>query len=243
MSQLYARVFLSILDSSLAEDWVARHVFEDFLKLADGGLLDMTREAFSRRTNIPLAVVNEAISKLEAPDPASRDPAEEGRRIVRVDNHRDWGWRIVNMEKYELIHTKAEQRAKTAERVRKHRQKCTPPPLSPSPDITSDVPSEQVLQNVTECYIQPKAVKDKQIAKAKGTLSEIMDYCRDIGLPDSDADYFFNKWEGNGWSNGGRPIKDWRATIRSWKAGGYCPSQKHKPTPKTQAPALQEFIP
>lgn len=46
-------------------------------------------------------------------------------------------------------------------------------------------------------------------------------------LPVSDADWFFHKCEGNGWRNGGKPILDWRATVRSWKAGGYLPSQKN----------------
>jgi hypothetical protein len=38
--------------------------------------------------------------------------------------------------------------------------------------------------------------------------------------------YIFNKWDGSGWKNGGQSIKDWKATVRSWKAAGYFPSQK-----------------
>jgi hypothetical protein len=103
MRQLYARIFTSILESSLAENWQARHVFEDMLKLADDGILDITREVLARRTIIPSEVIDRAIEVLEAPDPNSRDSAEDGRRIVRLDEHRDWGWRIVNWEKYEAI--------------------------------------------------------------------------------------------------------------------------------------------
>ena len=52
---LYARIFVGILDSSIAEDWKVRHVFEDILKLVDSnGVIDMTLTAFSRRTNTPL---------------------------------------------------------------------------------------------------------------------------------------------------------------------------------------------
>lgn len=121
--QLYARVFVQILDSSLAEDWQTRHVFEDLLKLADGGIVDMTRQAIARRTNAPLDIINDAIAKLEAPDPASRDEAEEGRRIVRLDDHRDWGWRIVNWDKYEAIKSREQDRAKVRERVQRHRER------------------------------------------------------------------------------------------------------------------------
>ena len=120
MSQLYSRVFVQILDSSIAEDFRMRHVFEDFLKLADHrtGVVDMTRHALSRRLNIPMDHLNEEIAKLEKPDPASRDPDHDGRRLERLDPHRDWGWRVLNWSKYEAIKT----RAAVAERVARHRE-------------------------------------------------------------------------------------------------------------------------
>lgn len=119
MSQLYARVFLQILDSSIAEDFTVRHIFEDFLKLSEDGIVDMTRPALSRRINCPMDVLNDAIEKLESSDPASRDQEFEGRRIGRLDEHRDWGWRILNWEKYEQLRTRAD----VAMRVDRHRQR------------------------------------------------------------------------------------------------------------------------
>jgi hypothetical protein len=121
MSQLYARVFLQILDSSIAEDFTLRHVFEDFFKVCDykTGVLDMTRESLSRRLNIPLEMLNEQILKLESPDPHSRDRSNDGRRIARLDDHRDWGWQILNWKKYEAIRDKA----LGAHRVSKFRNK------------------------------------------------------------------------------------------------------------------------
>lgn len=121
MSQLYARVFLQILDSSIAEDFTMRHVFEDFLKLCDHktGVIDMTRQALARRLNIPMETLNVEIDKLEAPDPDSRDPEFEGRRIERLDPHRDWGWKILNWGKYEAVRTKADVYL----RVARHREK------------------------------------------------------------------------------------------------------------------------
>lgn len=115
MSQLYSRVFLQILDSSIADDFTMRHVFEDFLKLADHktGIVDMTRSALSRRLNIPMEVLNEQIEKLESPDPASRDETNDGRRLRRLDEHRDWGWLILNWEKYDRIKTQADLRERS----------------------------------------------------------------------------------------------------------------------------------
>lgn len=96
-----------------------RHVFEDFLKLCDGrtGVLDMTRQSLSRRLNIPAEILDKEITKLESPDPASRDPEFDGRRIERIDAHRDWGWRILNWAKYDAVRTKAD----VYMRVAKHR--------------------------------------------------------------------------------------------------------------------------
>lgn len=121
MSQLYSRVFLQILDSSIAEDFTVRHVFEDFLKLCDHktGIVDMTRQAMARRINIPIEKLDEAIEKLEAEDPNSRDMEFNGRRLERLDAHRDWGWRILNWAKYDEIRTKADVYL----RVMRHREK------------------------------------------------------------------------------------------------------------------------
>lgn len=63
--------------------------------------------------------------------------------------------------------------------------------------------------------------------RSKATVNEVMEFCVSEKLPSSDADWFFHKCEGNGWINGGKPIKDWKATIRSWRAAGYLPSQKN----------------
>lgn len=64
-------------------------------------------------------------------------------------------------------------------------------------------------------------------AKSRGTLVEFKEFFTSIGLPESDADYTFHKWQGNGWVNGKNPIKDWRATVRQWKSGNFFPSQKN----------------
>lgn len=63
-------------------------------------------------------------------------------------------------------------------------------------------------------------------SKAKGTLEEVKAFCKELNLPESDATWFFYKCEGTGWTNGGHPIKDWKATIRAWRAALYLPSQK-----------------
>jgi len=109
---MYAKVFAQVLDSSLAEDYEARHVFIDLLLLADqDGIVDMTHDAIARRTNAPRDVIVSAIKKLSAPDPESRTPDADGRRIVLLDAHRDWGWRIVNYSVFRDIRNREDRKA------------------------------------------------------------------------------------------------------------------------------------
>lgn len=64
--------------------------------------------------------------------------------------------------------------------------------------------------------------------KAKATREELEQFCRENGLFPRDAEYLWARWESNGWVNGKTKIKDWRMTVRSWKAQGYLPSQKQR---------------
>lgn len=233
MSQLYARIFLSILDSSIAEDWQVRHVFEDMLKLADGGVLDMTRQAFARRTNIPLAVVNDAIKVLESADPASRDPEEDGRRIVRLDDNRDWGWHIVNWEKYESIKKAVDQRQKTRDRVRRHREGqkqvfLTPPSKT---DASPDSEAEQALQE--RCTALRGVTPSKGKSRfAPPSLEQITLQAAKTGLPEIEAEKFFNHYTANGWRVGGKtPMQSWQHALANWKLRGQ-PSNAAKPFSK-----------
>ena len=87
------------------------------------GVVDMTPEAISRRTNVPLEIVKHGIIELEKPDPRSRNPGHEGRRIVRLDNHRDWGWMICNYPHYRNLVSEEQRREKTRVRVANLRER------------------------------------------------------------------------------------------------------------------------
>jgi len=66
------------------------------------------------------------------------------------------------------------------------------------------------------------SAKQKNTAKAK-TPEEVEEFAVSLGCPAGQGAAAFWKWEGNGWVNGKAPIKDWKATVRSWKAQGYAP--------------------
>lgn len=137
---MYVKVFEQIYDSSIVENWQTRFVFLDLLVLADrDGIVDATHESIARRTNVPIEVIRSAISELEQPDLKSRSPAFDGRRIVRLDEHRDWGWRIVNYGKYREIRNKTDIRDYEAERKRKYRSKNKIDQIEECPGHVPDV--------------------------------------------------------------------------------------------------------
>lgn len=155
-SQPFAKVMLQILDSSIADDFTTRHVFEDLLKLCDRrtGIVDITRSTLARRLNIPLDILNRCLDKLEQPDPDSRNPAHEGRRIRRIDDHRDWGWVILNFLAYQPALIKADGATRT--------QKCR---AAAKPKIGELKPFPQ--------HLNTQAVREKwelwlQVRYAKG---------------------------------------------------------------------------
>lgn len=114
---MYTKVFRTIYDGTLADNWQALVTFQQLLILSnDDGVVDMTIGAIHRTTGIPVEILEAGIKVLEAPDRGSRTPDMEGRRISRLDEHRDWGWFLVNFAKYRQMLTREEK--KEADRIR-----------------------------------------------------------------------------------------------------------------------------
>lgn len=121
---MYGKIFKQIYASSIAEDYLTRFVFMDLIVLADSdGVVDMTPEAIARATNVPLDIVNSAVNKLTQPDPRSRSKEENGARLRKLDDHRDWGWQIVNYEHYRAIRDEDERKLYMRSYMRNYRSK------------------------------------------------------------------------------------------------------------------------
>ena len=94
----YAKLFSSITESSLWSEPVAvRLLFVSMLAKADAqGFVEAAVPGLARISNLPLDVTQEALAVLEAPDPQSKNPENEGRRLTKVPG----GWVILNYETY-----------------------------------------------------------------------------------------------------------------------------------------------
>ena len=120
---MFVKLFTQILDSSIADNRKLRHFFTDLLLCADAdGCVMMTDAAISRRTGAPMEEVEWGLAELSKPDPRSKTPDYDGRRIERVDGH-GYGWKILNYEMYRSLRDAEQMRATNRERQRRHREK------------------------------------------------------------------------------------------------------------------------
>lgn len=153
---MYGKIFASMFKGSLYGQWEAIVTFTVMIVLADQhGDVDMTPEALSAQTSIPLEIIRRGIADLEQPDPESRTPDEEGRRIVRVSDSRNWGWHITNYEHYRQMRSLEERREymRQYQRSRRSARRAT---RSVSEVNTASTPVNNVTQAVSSKQRQRK---------------------------------------------------------------------------------------
>lgn len=121
---MYGKIFTSIWDGSLYGQLEATATLMALVTLCNAdGVIDMTPEAISGRTGWPIEFVRKGIEQLEQPDSRSRTGDHDGRRLVRLDEHRTWGWLIVNYTKYREKKDLDTARDQNRERVRRFRER------------------------------------------------------------------------------------------------------------------------
>ena len=214
---MFAKVFGQIFDSSIAQDYNCRRMFIDLLVLADPtGAVDMTHDAISRRTNVPLEEVQKYITDLCEPDPLSRSQLEQGKRLVPLDKNRDWGWQIVNYMHYRKLRDEEARRSYFRDASKRYRRKKKQEQEEVEGEEGNQAPSLTV-NGASNTSHPPK--------------QEIENFCVSLGLPRSDGEAMLLHWEEKKWP------KNWKLTIRKWKSFGYLPSQKKNN--KFQPPSRQ----
>lgn len=121
---MYGKLFETMYTGTLYGHWQAIVTFQQMIVLADAdGIVDMTPQAICAHTSIPLEIIEAGLKKLAESDQFSRTPGEEGRRIVCIDEHRPWGWQIVNYLKYKNLKDSDEVRAQNRIRAQRFRDK------------------------------------------------------------------------------------------------------------------------
>ncbi len=217
----YSKLHSSLVNSSLwCERDDVRILFITMLALANrDGHVYGSRAGIFRQANITFSDdKKDPFDQLMDEDLDSsdllRNPENQGRRIREIPG----GFEIINYPYYRGLRNdddRREQNRIAQERFRnKHKE---PKPKS----------AKVSRHNPRSSHAEAEAISKEQKAKAS-TEEEIITYCRSLGLPDSDGQSLWLKWQENGWKNDGRPIKDWKLTIQRWKLDGILPSQRSK---------------
>lgn len=214
---MYGKIFDSIYEGTLYGQWEALVTFQQMIVLCDAdGMIDMTPQAIAARTSIPLEIIRKGISILEAPDPYSRTPDQEGRRIELIDAHRPWGWHIVNHAKYMGLQDADMVRAQTRERVRKHRAAKSGVTVTDGNaskrhtdiDIDTDKDRKRAETQRSQGSRLPADWQPSEELKAWASKER-----PDINLP-STVEKFRDYWHSKAGA-GARKV-DWDKTFRNW---------------------------
>lgn len=121
---MYGKVFAQMFTGTLHGRLEATATFMALIALADGeGTVDMTLATLTALTGWPREFLEQGLRELEQPDPESRTPDEDGRRIVRLRDNTEWGWRIVNYLKYRQIRDQSGRRDYMRQYMRNRRSK------------------------------------------------------------------------------------------------------------------------
>jgi len=110
-----------------------RIVWITMLALADkNGEVQASIPGLARIAGVPLPDCEEAINKFLGPDPYSRTPDDEGRRIEKIDG----GWALLNHAKYREMASREESKEANAIRQKRHYDKKTRNLTHPNANLT-----------------------------------------------------------------------------------------------------------
>ncbi len=211
---MYGKIFDLMYDSTLADDWRALITFQQMIVLCDAdGTIDMTPHSISRRTGIPIEHIEEGLKILEAPDPHSRTPDRDGRRIERLDNHRPWGWSIVNHAYYRALQDAESVREQN--RIRKQRQR--------EREKAEGGCNDKGVTNRDKCDSHAKSRQtDTDTDSKRGrftppTPQVVQQYLDEKGITEFTGERFVNHYESVDWMRGKTKIKSWKHCVGTWQ--------------------------
>jgi hypothetical protein len=168
---MYVKIFSQILDSSIARDSGMRRMFQDLLILANSdGIVDMTYFAIAQRLVLPEEEVRKQIAKLCKPDPESRSHADQGRRLVKLDKRREWGWLIINYQRYRNLTDEDTRKEQDRVRARRYRQNKKLEDHAPSRTVTPRHAKEkQLRKSLREGVKAEEQPADSRKSEASGS--------------------------------------------------------------------------
>ena len=138
MAETYTKLFRSMLLSSIwSQDNATRILWVTLLAEADAdGRVYASVPGLASLARLTLEETEAALEKLMSPDPYSKTPDCEGRRVESIDG----GFELINHAKYREKMTSDDKKRKAAERAKRYRERKKTENVTPSR-----------VTNVTQC--------------------------------------------------------------------------------------------
>ncbi len=171
----YTKLFSSILHSTVWRE--ANHVrilWITLLAMADkSGIAETSIPGLADAARISLPDCEDALQRLQTPDPYSRTGDSEGRRIEPVDG----GWRIINHGKYRAKMNAEERREYLRIKQAEHRKKSTRrqhvvDTYTQSTHAEAEAEAEAELSIERESVKAPKVRKREETSVADGVIED-----------------------------------------------------------------------
>jgi len=225
--RMYGKVFDSLFKGSMRGKTDPQLVFIYMLTNCDGaGQFNEMETGIADATGMSVERVIAAIAFLSAPDKRSRSPLHEGRRIVLIDEHRNWGWLIVNHAHYRAIangETRRElERTRKAE-YRASKQSCPGQvPDKSGPHAVCGVRSE--IASGIQGGVEGEGAVPARMPADGWSWEHVWSVAqlRTVAVGESTARGYFDARTATAWVDaGGRPVARTRggleSDLRRWK--------------------------
>jgi hypothetical protein len=192
----YTKLFNSIVTSTIwTEDDKTRILWITMLAMSDqNGEVHASIPGLARIAGIDMESTEKAIQCFLTPDPYSRTPDHQGRRITKIEG----GWELLNHAKYRKMASKEDSKAATAERVKRHRERNAPVTPCNAPVTPCNAPVT-ATRDIAEAEAEIKAENSTYPTLPKGrgiyrkVTSDVLDLLRLI--TGSDANEFHDNAE------------------------------------------------
>lgn len=214
----YTPLFSSLTTGTLCGKWPDIGLWPIVLSLSDKhGVVDVTPQYLASVTGLALADVIACMARFCGPDPYSRTRDCSGARLELIDEHRDWGWRIVNHGKYAERARKQnhDQRrldsGENAKRMSDRRETRRDPT---GPDATREHPLSSSSSSSSSNKSRARK-RGSRLADDFELTPDRKTYAVKQGAnPEREFERFTNYWRAKAGS--GATKLDWDATWRNW---------------------------
>ena len=131
----------------------------------------------------------------------------------------------------ERLEQEVEKRKAYSESRRNNRKKKEDM-IDTSLSYVQHMENENENENIIDNAVIDKPIEEKPKRFIKPTIEQLEAYMEERGM-NNVANRFYDHYESNGWKVGKNPMKDWKASVRTWE-----PNHKKITTQSTKQPKI-----